>query len=100
SMKHDPDLDACFPERSPARVVVRLESGDRLSSPTTEPKGDPHLPLTWEELRGKFRMATAGTMTSDAQTHILDAVDMLRRGDLFPLRAALRSAARRHEAAT
>src|SRR5215813_8891830 len=82
SMKHDPDLDACFPERSPARVVVRLESGDRLSSPTTEPKGDPHLPLTWEELRGKFRMATAGTMTPDAQAQVLDAVEKFRGGDL------------------
>src|SRR5262249_15568704 len=99
AVKHDPDLDASFPERSPARVVVRLASGERLASSVTEPRGDPHLPLTWEELEAKFRKATEGTVAPDAQSQILDAVERLRSGDLLTLRAALRSVAQRHEAA-
>ena len=48
----DPELEARWPEHSPARVVVH--AGRRLESSVDDPRGHHHDPMTPDELRGKF----------------------------------------------
>ena len=94
TVRHDPQLDALFPVRSPARIVVRLATGAQLESPLTDPRGDPGRPLSWAELEAKFLTATAASLPAASQRTMLVAIERLRGGDLQPLRAALRSPAR------
>ena len=88
-VRHD-DLDAAFPGKSAARVVLTDRTGRRFSSPTTEPLGDPDRPLSWLDLEEKFLQASRGTLAAERQREVLEAFERLRGGDLGPLRAALR----------
>ena len=88
SLHRDPDLEAQFPARSPARVEVTTARG-RIESPVTMPRGDPDDPLSWAELEAKFTAATRNTLTPTQQHKLTDAIDRLKHGDLGPLRAAL-----------
>jgi len=53
-------------------------------------RGDPMTPLSWQELEGKFLMATAKALQPARQVQVLDAIRLLRDGDIAPLREALR----------
>jgi 2-methylcitrate dehydratase PrpD len=55
----DPSIEETFPKEWPARVAIDLESGQRYEKFIRYPKGDPENPLTWDEMRTKFR-ALAG----------------------------------------
>ncbi len=87
----DPEIEAMFPSRSPARVVLDV-SGRRLESPVTEPRGDPTAPMSWDELREKFFVATRRALTRQRQLEVFDAVEQLKEGKLVPLKAALEAA--------
>ena len=52
--------NAAFPARRFARVALTLHDGRRLESADTEATGDPHTPLTDDEVMAKFR-AYAGS---------------------------------------
>jgi 2-methylcitrate dehydratase PrpD len=54
----DPELEARWPEHSPARVVVH--AGRRLESSVDDPRGHHHDPMTPDELRQKF-LSLAGS---------------------------------------
>jgi 2-methylcitrate dehydratase PrpD len=51
----DPELDALYPEKFPARVVIELEDGTRHEAAVMYPKGDPRNPLSAAELDAKFQ---------------------------------------------
>ena len=93
AVRHDPEIDSLFPERSPAWVSVHLTDGRLLTSQLTDPRGDPARALTWSALQSKFITATRKTLPGPLQERILKSVDLLREGDLEPLRAALRLSA-------
>lgn len=50
----DPAVDAAFPGRRSARVEILTRAGERLMHIQPDRKGDPELPLSDEELAGKF----------------------------------------------
>lgn len=54
SRELDPEVDAAFPSRRGARVEVRLKDGRRFSHLQPDRKGDPELPLSDEDLKGKL----------------------------------------------
>ncbi|WYX49638.1 hypothetical protein WJ977_21120 [Achromobacter xylosoxidans] len=56
----------------------------------TDPRGDPTRPLSWSELQSKFITATRESLPLRLQGRVLKAADLLRQGDIEPLRAALR----------
>lgn len=93
TVHHDPDLEPFFPARSPAWVEVEMAGGEVLKSPMTDPRGDPTRPLSWSELQSKFITATRDALPLRMQGRVLKAADLLRQGDLEPLRAALRLSA-------
>lgn len=86
----DPELDRRFPAETPARVVMRTTKG-RFQRLVEAPRGDPGNPMSGEEIRAKFRIATKAIMSEKAQGELLAAVDSVAAGDLSPL---LRSLAR------
>jgi len=51
----DADHNAAFPARRFARVTLTLADGRRVESVDTEAPGDPHTPLTDDEVMAKFR---------------------------------------------
>ena len=55
SVAVDPELDAAFPGQRGARVRIHLHDGRTVERFRHTRKGDPDLPLTDEELTGKFR---------------------------------------------
>ena len=51
---HDPAMSARLPMERPARVVLHLKDGRRLSAEAGVNRGDDAAPYTRQELRGKF----------------------------------------------
>ena len=50
----DAEVDAGFPARRAARVIIHLSDGRMFTHWQSDRKGDPELPLTDEDLEGKF----------------------------------------------
>lgn len=77
TVAEDPALSARHPEYSPSRVTIRLKNGQEIEKQVDAPKGDNTNPMTWEEVRHKFK-AQFATYGSDAQAAaVIDAVDCL-----------------------
>ncbi|MNS77497.1 MmgE/PrpD family protein [compost metagenome] len=89
---HEPDIEPLFPERSPARVTVILNDGRTLDSGVMDARGDPAMPLTWEDLERKLRVATRGILATDKQQALLDGMTALRKGVWGPLLHVLHGA--------
>jgi 2-methylcitrate dehydratase PrpD len=66
----DPEVDAGFPERRAARVVITLKDGQRFERLQPDRKGDPELPLSDADLEGKL-MELAGPVIGFDQAQAL-----------------------------
>ena len=73
-------LDAQFPARWPAEVQVRLRDGAEFSESVDFPKGDPENPLSWPEMRAKFRALTRGIVAPVDADAVIEHVDALKPG--------------------
>lgn len=82
----DPELDAAFPGQRGARVRIHRHDGTTVERFRHTRKGDPDLPLTDEELTGKFHdlvEPVLGRSTSDALASTLWTLeDQAALGDL------------------
>jgi 2-methylcitrate dehydratase PrpD len=78
----DSRLEETFPREWPARVVIRLVSGQQHEKFVRYPKGDPENPLTWDELAAKFR-ALAGRVISMERCDRI--IEQIRTGNLAGL---------------
>jgi 2-methylcitrate dehydratase PrpD len=68
----DPGLDALYPEKFPARVVIEMEDGQRFEASVMYPKGDPRNPLGAAELDAKF-CDNASALVGDGEARALAA---------------------------
>ncbi len=84
TLHNDPALDARFPDETLARVVITTRNA-KFESPVTTPRGEPSNPLSWNDLREKFGVATRKVMREEQQQITLGAVDRLAQGELDPL---------------
>ncbi|SOY77750.1 MmgE/PrpD family protein [Cupriavidus taiwanensis] len=91
---HDVAIESLFPARSPAWVAVTLSNGQLLESPLTDPRGDPHHPLSWGDLERKLQVATRATLSPASQQGVLEGMAGLRAGAWNPLLLALSAPAR------
>ena len=85
----DPELTAMLPEVRPARVEVKLRSGETLTEAVERPIGGFDRPLSDQELTEKFRQLAGMTMSPSAISsleqklqHLPDLEDV---GTLSPL---------------
>jgi 2-methylcitrate dehydratase PrpD len=89
SLHHDSALEAEFPGRAGARLVVHTAKGD-FSKQVQDPLGDPANPFSDEELKSKFyRLAGMHTGRKKAEA-LVTAVLELKSTGLEELSAALK----------
>jgi 2-methylcitrate dehydratase PrpD len=92
----DPALDAAYPARYSSVVEVVTRDGRTLTRRVDAAKGTPEDPLTDEEVRAKFRAATAGVVPAARAAALVGAVEAIERApNLRPLGALLRARPRR-----
>ncbi len=87
SVVRDESLAAEYPEKWPARITTTLESGEKLSATVEYPKGDAKNPLTFEELKEKFRGLTERILSAAQQDHIVRvaaAIEDFGAADVWP----------------
>ena len=53
-------IEKHFPQEWPAHVSIELENGQRFEKFVRYPKGDPENPLSWDEMKAKFRALAGG----------------------------------------
>lgn len=73
--KVDPEFEAVYPERYPARVTVKTKDGKIYVGEVQYPKGDPEYPATKEEVAFKFMANAANTIDSVKAKRICELVD-------------------------
>jgi 2-methylcitrate dehydratase PrpD len=71
----NPDFEAVYPAKYPARVTVTMEDGSTYVGEVEYPKGDPEYPATKEEVVEKFRANAANTIGSVKAERLLRLVD-------------------------
>lgn len=82
----DPAIDAAFPGRRSARVEIETVDGRRLVWLQPDRKGDPELPLSDEELDGKFLELASPVLGTPAARALLGQLWRLEGlADLQPL---------------
>jgi len=88
-LHHDPGIEAEFPARAGARLVVHTVKGV-FSKQVEHPRGDPANPLSAEELTSKFHRL-AGLLAGREQAEaVVKAVLGLRNNGAEGLFAALK----------
>ena len=71
----NPDFEAVYPSKYPARVTVYMEDGSKYVGEVEFPKGDPEYPATKEEIIEKFLNNAANTVGSIKANRIIELVD-------------------------
>jgi 2-methylcitrate dehydratase PrpD len=79
------EYNAAFPARRFAHVTLVLKDGRRVTSPTTEARGDPENPVSMAEARAKFHAGTDPVLGPARAATIERAVDDLGDSDVGPL---------------
>lgn len=80
----DREVDAAFPGRRGARVLLTLRDGRRLVHLQTDRKGDPELPLSDADLEGKLMELAAPALGEGAARALLDRIRALPAGSRLP----------------
>lgn len=73
----NPDFEAVYPDKYPARVTVTMEHGSTYISEVEYPKGDPENPASKAEVYAKFRINAANTIGTVKAERIIELVDHL-----------------------
>ncbi len=68
------EFEKMFPEKQPSRVVIKTKDGQEFSKYLEYPKGDPHEPMTVDELENKFNALSSAFLTPKKQKEIKDLV--------------------------
>ena len=90
-MRLDPNLKASSPGGRPCRVTMRLKNGQTYSCEKEHAKGSPEVPMTPDELRGKFTDCARLTLDRDAAERAREYIESLETlSDIRPLCQLLR----------
>lgn len=73
----NPDFEAVYPSKYPARVTVTMEDGAVYVGEVEYPKGDPEYPATAGEIMEKFCQNAANTVGSVKAERIIQLVDQI-----------------------
>jgi 2-methylcitrate dehydratase PrpD len=90
-MRLDTNLKATSPGGRPCRVTMRLKNGQSHSCEKEHAKGSPEVPMTEEELRGKFTDCARLTLDRDTTERARESIERLETlSDIRPLCQLLR----------
>jgi 2-methylcitrate dehydratase PrpD len=84
SVAVDPELDAAFPGRRAARVVITMHDGRRFEHLQPNRKGDPEEPLSDAELEDKFMELSSPVIGGAPARALLDRLWTLERSAAAP----------------
>ena len=70
-----------YPSKWPSWVEIDTKDGRTVRSDVEYPKGDPQNPLSWDELKDKFRTLTQTVISSERQEEIIKVVESLESVD-------------------
>ncbi len=62
-----PELDDYYPEEWRAAATVQMDDGREFSASIRYPLGDPHNPLSWEQLEARFHELVAPVIEDEAK---------------------------------
>ena len=68
-------MSKLYPPARPADLEIRTKSGNVYRRRVDYPKGDPHNPMSDEEVKAKFRKLARPLMAEDRVKAIIDCVD-------------------------
>ena len=89
----DPELEQHFPREWPAWASIELHDGRTVSTTVRYPKGDPHNPLSWDELLAKYQELGRSVLPEDRLDVLSQRVrDLESAPDVAPLWRLLRGA--------
>lgn len=80
-LKEDPAMTACLPDRRPARVTIRLRSGETLQAATQTNRGDWSAPYPTSEIRDKYMSLTTRLWREDDAARIWDIINGIDQAD-------------------
>jgi 2-methylcitrate dehydratase PrpD len=85
-MRLDPNLKAGSPGGRPCRVTIRLKNGQTHTLEKEHAKGSPEVPMTLEELRGKFTDCARQALDRDTTERARESIERLETlNDIRPL---------------
>ena len=73
----DPELSKLYPPARPASLEIRTRDGNVYERRVDYPRGDPHNPMSDEEVKAKFRKLARPLMKEDRIKAIIDCVDRI-----------------------
>jgi 2-methylcitrate dehydratase len=71
----DPEMSKLYPPARPANLEIRTRDGNLYRRRVDYPKGDPHNPMSNEEVKAKFRKLAQPLMKENRVKAIIDCVD-------------------------
>jgi len=85
-MKADQDLKASNQGSRPCRVTVRLKNGQTYSHEVQHAKGSPEIPMTADEIKGKFIQCARQALDESSTRRALETIESLETlEDIRPL---------------
>jgi 2-methylcitrate dehydratase len=63
------------PTSLPCRLVAELRGGERIVVDRPVTPGNAQMPLSWDEVKDKFRRCAAGVLGNAAQSRVIDSVE-------------------------
>lgn len=95
TVRADPTLTARYPERWPARVTLRLASGETIEGSADYPRGNPENPVPFATLEAKFRALVAPRYDATLADRVITSVQNLDRcADVATMMSEMQSAIR------
>lgn len=74
TVRHDPAMDARYPEGIPNRITLYLKDGRTLTEENTFPRGHARNPMSDEEVEAKFYVLTEWALPRARQDEVLQFV--------------------------
>ncbi|HTW65955.1 MAG TPA: MmgE/PrpD family protein [Bryobacteraceae bacterium] len=74
TLNKDPRIEETFPREWPAVVTIEVAGGQRYEKFVRFPKGDPENPLTWDEMKSKFRTLATSVISSEHCDDVIEAI--------------------------
>jgi len=68
------EFEKMFPEKQPSRVVITTNDGCSFEEYLEYPKGNPHVPMTLEDLENKFNSLAETVLESDRLPEVKDII--------------------------
>ncbi len=79
TVRIDPALTARYPEQWPARVTIRLTTGERIEAAADYPRGNPENPVPFATLEAKFRALVEPRYEAALADRVITAVQSLEK---------------------